>query len=515
MIQELVGAGLDLVFLLWFWFPGILVSAALGFRRVRDLVPLGFVISTAIASLAYLISYTSNASEFSNVVTRAALVAVAVVSLLRLGRMVYVLVVPVSVAVGVAIFAVGVRNIFRIDGWMGDTDHLITLWVAELMQAGTEDSMWGHSASYKKGLVFPVLLGLGREGLLLSSMQVVIFVLVLFATFHLFQTVWGKESPLIGGIAFGITLMAWVSSPMFIGFSTYAHGHGIAALAVAVLSRLVIRENYQIQPLERESMDEANPSSWSFVAAIAAAGFVLSQSRIETFVLALLLVMPILERPRNAEAPGELSQRLVIALSGPAGFSVWFIAIGVSPVGQFEPWLLSVALIAVVFCGSVSLYFFPALRGFATVGIPLGISVSLILFLFPVAGSRYNLVPLWQNIFGGDGYWGYSWWFMLLATLYLAYSARKSSRERTLLWMTLIAVLFTVLAKALDISPEFWGIIRLGWSDSVNRSIFHTFPLITAASAIGVARFLLGSRWPKSGKVSDIPQDRQTASKLR
>jgi len=493
VIQEILGAALDFSYLMWLWLPGVMLARLLGFRHFLDLVSIGFILSTAVSSVVYLATYSLGLSNISVPVTRITLLVAFLVAGFFLRRELRSVLSAFLVATGVTAVSVSLRNIMRLDGWMGDTDHLITLWVAELMQGGDEGPIFEFGAAHKKGLVFPVLLGMGRSGLFLGAIPMVIFILVILTTVRVIQTVTGERlsRPLVAGLT--IVLLLWSSSPMFLGLSTYAHGHAIASLAVAVGVRLVI-DGAHLALGESDFQDDTRvPSGWSFIIAVAAAGFVLSQARIETFILAVLLVMPILWRDRVSEGGDVFLKRLTVALSGPVGFTAWFTAIGAPPPGGIDP----IMFYAVIFGGTtaltVILYLRPTLREIFIVGVPAVMISGLFVYLLPIRGSRNNLAYLWRNLFEGGGYWGYTWWAITLLVILFALSPRKTSRERLLLWLAFVTVLFTVLVKAFDGSLERWGSIRDGWSDSVNRTVFHTFSLVTAVAVIAVSRLVTKS----------------------
>ena len=490
MIQEFLGAALDFSYLLWLWLPGVVFALLLGFRHFLDLVSIGVIVSAAVSSLVYLATYSLGLSTISIPVTRGVLLVLFLIGIFVLRKQLWSLVSASFVVAVVIAVSVILRNILRLDGWMGDTDHLITLWVAELMQGGDEGPIFEFSAAQKKGLIFPLLLGMGRSGLFLGAIPVVIFILVILTTVRIIQTVTEQRlsKPLIAGLA--IVLFLWVSSPMFLGLSTYAHGHAIASLSVAVGARLVIDGVHTAPHESNLQVHTRIPSGWPFVIAVSAATFVLAQARIEAFVLAVLLVLPVLWREKVVGNGSDFLQRLIVSLSGPIGFTAWFTAIGANPPGGINPILFYSALFGGTITLAAILYVRPTLREIFIVGIPAAMMSGLFFYLLPIGGSRNNLAYLWNNLFEGLGYWGYTWWAVTLLVILLALSPQKSSRERLILWLAFVAILFTVLVKAFDGSLERWGSIRDGWSDSVNRTVFHTFSLVTAIAVIAVSRLV-------------------------
>lgn len=488
MIQELFGATLDFVFILWVWIPGIAVAILLKIRHPLDAVSVGFLVTTLISTVTYSVTFTFGQSALWVATTRWVLLGIALMSLWFLRREIPQLLSPIAIASITSGVAVTIRNVFRLDGWMGDTDHLITLWVAELLQSGDEGPMWGHSATQKKGLTYPILLGLGRDGLFLQSISVVVLIVTLLASYRLTTIVVGKHSASLT-ISFLLVVAMWATSPMFIGFAGYAHGHVVTALGVAVSGRLAIDGGSAVaKPTHRATLSDSL-SAQTIGVGLFVSGFVIAQSRIEGFVLAVLVTLPFLWRAVGEGFVGDLLPRLVASLGGPMGFSAWFLSIGEVPVG-LPAWLVFFLVLISGPLLAIALYFFPFLRSRAKTIVPLIFLGGLIPYLFALAGSRNNLAPFLQNTFLGSGLWGIIWWVAIGLMVALGVSHGLNPRERYVLWLATVSLLFTVLVKALDLSGTGWGTIREGWSDSVNRTLFHSVPLVIAVMTLSLFRLL-------------------------
>ena len=504
MTQELFGAALDSVYLLWWWVPGIVLVRVMGFRNAVDQLALGLILSAAISSVIYVGAFSLGSSELSLPITRGVFLALIVLGIIFLRRDLRSVLLASFIAGGISVVSVTLRNLLRLDGWMGDTDHLITLWVAEIIEASDEGPIFSHSATQKKGLIFPLLLGLGRSGLFLGAMPVVIFIVLLLATARLVHIATNQRWSTPLTVGFFLILLMWLSSPMFVGLSTYAHGHAIASLAVAVAVRFVVAG--ASSPIGTASTRaHLSESGWAIAIAISAASFVLAQTRIEAFLLALLISLPILWRERAISPRPDYLQRLTVALGGPIGFALWFAGVGSFPLGSINPGLFYAVLFGGTVIVTTVLFLWPGLRNVLMVGIPTVMISGLFFYLLPIGGSRNNLYYLWLNLFEGAGYWGYVWWVITILLVVFTLSPAKTSRERLLLWLTFVAILFTVLVKAFDGSLDRWGSIRDGWSDSVNRTIFHAYSMVTAVAVLLVSR-LIGKNQNSVGRVTEKQQ---------
>ena len=221
------------------------------------------------------------------------------------------------------------------------------------------------------------------------------------------------------------------------------------------------------------------------------ATFVIAQSRIESFALGMLLVLPVLWQRPPAKSWRTFAPRVVAVIGGPLGFFAWFGSIQQMPIDFAPPAITFSLIFLAAIVGATALFFFPTLDFLARWGIPLVFAGALVSYLFPLFGSRNHFFFLRLNTFYGEGLWGYTWWFFLAAGIFLAIDRAKTPRENIVLWLAAVVVMLTILVKALDnFGKPGQGVIRDGWSDSVNRTLFHSFPLITAMGSVAVSRML-------------------------
>lgn len=497
MIAEFLGATLDIAYTLWFWAPGILAARLLGFRHPLDLLPLGFLISTAVATVVYSVAYPLVWSEFSVSLTRSLLAVISIVAVAMLRGRIRDLFLPATIALVITAISATVRNVFRLDGWMQQVDHFFTGWIATLMQTGDEGDLFTFVDVYKKGLAFPVVLGMGREGLLLAVMPLIILTLVVLATFRLTTIVLHGQDKRVVPFVLLAVLAVWASSPMFLGLSTYQHGHGMVSLAIAVAVRLVVAAVYRHNPTGNSRFD-ASSGLWSLAIGIFVATFVMGQSRIESFALAVLVVLPFLWSHQGEKTWTAFLPRLLAAVGGPLGFIVWFASIGTTPRDLSPAWAIFTIVLAGGIVAGGFFFLFPRLDVLARYSIPLIMVGGLIPYLLPLGGSRNNFAFLRLNTFYGEGYWGFTWWLIVAAMIFLLLDNKKTPRENLVLWLATVVILFTILVKAADGFGQRWGSIRDGWSDSVNRTLFHSFSLVYTVTVAAIVSIITrwGSRKP-------------------
>jgi len=485
MMIEIAGGILDLVFVLWLWIPGIVLSLAIGLRNPADALPLGFIFSASVVLLVYSLGLIVGFTEWV-LVARVVLSVLGLFGLYCLRHEVRSIIAPAGLATTIATAVVAVRNVGRLDGWMLGADQFLTAWVASLMQAGDVSGIFEWTDVQKKGLALPVLLGVGREGLLLLAITTLIFVLALLATYRLVSFVLNDVNPRTLTVVMVGALAVWASSAMFWGFAFYQHGHALVALCVAVLVRLVLGVVHRSEP--------------ETVTAIAlfTTTFVLAQTRTEIFILGYLLLLPYLWRRPNEMGFRALSLRLLAALGGPVGVTLWWGAADSSPLDALPAGVTLSVILLVAIGATLFVFYLPGVRSVVAIAIPAVLAGGTVPFLLQRRRSgANNLEPLVANTFLGEGMWGYVWWLVLIGFTVVFATRNKTAEERNLLWLTVIAILFTIVIKATDgMGGGRLGIIRLGWGDSVNRTLFHSFPLVFAITTLGLSYWLRLSRPP-------------------
>lgn len=471
------GAAFDTAYMLWFWIPGVVWALAMGFRNWIDMLGLGFMVSTLTANLLFLATYALGQPEAFVGALRWVTALSLLASLLVVKRDALQLVIPVGAALALSSVGAIARNVFRLDGWLGEYDHVFTAFSSQLIQAGQLTDRVIDEAVYKKGLAFPVIMALGRDGLLLGSTPIVIFGLLIVVTYRLAQLVAPDKKQWLITTSWATVMVMWMSAQMFWGLPFYQHGHVMLALASGVCLLLVM--HFAEQPVV----------SWPMTAALAITSAVVTQSRFEAFVLAFFLTVPVLwsMRAKTSSWRGQFHS-IAVSLAWPFSFSLWVVTLGNFPVdGVSVPLIVFLACAGALIAATV-LYWLPVLRN---VLIHLSWMVLLVLttaYLLYARPGGLDWVAFSANTFEGEGAWGGFWW-MPLAAVILLLVIRKTPQERLVFWLTVIFLLVTVLIKATDgITDERFGTIRIGWGDSVNRSLFHSFAPVTTLLVIALSR---------------------------
>lgn len=495
MIQDIVGAAYDSFYILLFWSPGLLATLLLGVRRLSHALPLGFLLSSVFMSIVYTTTALARIPETfwlaSKLAFGAALIGLGVTALIRRPPG---LVTNGMVMAGITAIAVIARNIFRLDVRPQYSDQFVIGWISQLMDSGIDPAALGTVDYIKRSFIFPLILTAGRDGTITIALIPIVAILMVMASYHLVRVLTEKTDGKLRVAVFVAVVLLWATSSFFWGMFGYQNAHVLVALGVAVLLSSVF------------GFRQENESPWLGPIAGFVAGFVIAQSRIEAVALALLLMVPLLffSHRRNSGA----SRRYLTALFGaPLGFFLWLVT---TDAFVFE--IVPAPVVALIFVPLVVLLIFPRISApLGRILVPgvFGILVALaIWFLFLADGSERRRTQFFVNTFLGDGMWGYGPWAFLLIVLVTSLW-KMPHRDALLLWVTAVAILFTIDVKIIDGLIEVGGIpgFGRGWTDSTNRAFFHLFAPITAVMAIGIIRsinketvFLLRPNRGKAGR---------------
>lgn len=495
MIQDIVGAAYDSFYILLFWSPGLLATLLLGVRRLSHALPLGFLLSSVFMSIVYTTTALARIPETFWLVSKlafgAALIGLGVTALIRRPPG---LVTNGMVMAGITAIAVIARNIFRLDVRPQYSDQFVIGWISQLMDSGIDPAALGTVDYIKRSFIFPLILTAGRDGTITIALIPIVAILMVMASYHLVRVLTEKTDGKLRVAVFVAVVLLWATSSFFWGMFGYQNAHVLVALGVAVLLSSVF------------GFRQENESPWLGPIAGFVAGFVIAQSRIEAVALALLLMIPLLffSHRRNSNA----SRRHLIALFGaPLGFFLWLVA-----TDAFVFDIVPAPVVALIFFPLALLFIFPRISApLGRVLVPgvFGILVVLtIWFLLLADGSEGRRTQFFVNTFLGDGMWGYGPWAFLLIVLVTSLW-KMPHRDALLLWVTAVAILFTIDVKIIDGLIEVGGIpgFGRGWTDSTNRAFFHLFAPITAVMATGIIRsinkeavFLLQPNKAKAGR---------------
>ena len=478
MSQDIIGAAYDGTYILLFWGPGLVAALLLGARRLSHAMPLGFLISAALMSVVYTATALIGIPEafwlVSRIVFAMALLSLLAVALIRRASG---LVENGLMMAGITAFAVIARNVLRLDVRPQYSDQFVIGWISSLMNSGLDPTVLGSVDYIKRSFIFPMTLAAGRDGTIAISVISITAILMIMATYHLVRVLTEKTDNKIRTVVFIAVVLLWATSSFFWAMFGYQNAHVLVALCVAVLLSSLF------------GFRQRNQSPWLGPIGGFVAGFVIAQARIEAVALAFLLMVPLLffshRRTINA------SRRYLVAFFGPPlGFFLWLITTDAF-VFDYVP----APVVALIFVPFIALLVFPRIsRPLGKILVPgvIGILIALtIWYLFLVDGAERRRTQFFVNTFLGDGMWGYGAWAFLVIIL-ITSLWKMSHRDALLLWVTAVAILFTIDVKVIDGLIEVGGIpgFGRGWTDSTNRAFFHLFAPITAAMVTGIIRTL-------------------------
>lgn len=493
MNADLVGALHDGLFLLLLWLPGIFGASVMGARGFLQVLPLGFLLSTALLSLWFTLTTLTRVEEYfwvsSKIVFAIALVVLGALVARQKSSLATVLWWPLATSTVVIL----VRNVFLLDTRPGFADQFVVGYVGWLLQSGFDASVFGEVEYLKRSFAVPLLLAAGREGSLLIAVIPLMAILLLFATYHLINVVTPGVRRWIRLVVFLAVLSVWATTSLYWGMFGYQNAHILVALAVTVLASGVLTLGATRHSLPRVALG-----------AVFVGSFTLAQARIEAVGLGLLISLPLLLVIGDEPGPGR--RKLALALiGGPLGFALWLITVDTDLLEPVPP-LAALALVVPI----VLLGYLPRVsRALAQILMPaaFGILAGVVLWLFAVAdGAPKRRNQFIENTFLGEGMWGYVA-VAFLAILAITYLRTKTQQENWLIWMTVVGLLFTVAVKIVDGLFIIGGVpgFGRGWTDSVNRGFFHLFGPMTATMVAGILGVALERGRPAPRKEVNVP----------
>lgn len=336
------------------------------------------------------------------------------------------------------------------------------------------------SGNAKRGLTYPLLLALGAEGAILSSVTVYIFLGLLATIGWAFMRVREAIQP---GNGFGLVVLGVVaislSTPMIRIIPFYMNGHTLVALALLAILVVFVRTVV--------SQDRFSRLDFGL---LALAGFVAGTTRIEAFILFILLFLTLTSN-RHVLHPRAILIWPTLVTIPASSTLLWFLW------AEANPFPFSLDLAWVALAGSILItvwLYSPAGRALRPY-LPVAISAALFAtFLFVLVADEQRssvlagLVSTIENVLLGGGGWGY--FFPAMLALLFIVGLRGTSTAVVRLWLgSITAVLFTLLIKYVE-RGSFGGTVF--W-DTINRSWIHVLPLVMLLVGVSLAELLARS----------------------
>jgi len=252
----------------------------------------------------------------------------------------------------------------------------------------------------------------------------------------------------------------------------YVNGHTLTAVGLLVTTGITVLA------VKRGGFERSE--FWVLLLAI----FTAAATRPEAIAIIALVVAPLISRRWISR----LQVGLIVSAAS-VSLSIWLSTYHSYIINETQlPWFVFSAIF-------IALGWLPALRIFDWLRfrlVPVALVSMVVVFiaaeiLFAESLAKGNQA-LWQNLFVGDGLWG---WLViaLLAAVALAGYKDLSVEYKTLLTISASLILGSLIAKMLD-GGQFGNptLGRTGWSDSLNRMWIHYFGIFLVTALVGLVQ---------------------------
>jgi hypothetical protein len=450
---------------------GISVGLLFKVERTIPLVAIGFGASIALRALSAFFAWSIGAPQiaFDSWVAFSALSVVAAAAL----RWRHWKPAAISLALFevLGLIALAIKYVLAI-GERHHSDSANTVSLALISIQSESNDLSQLALSFKRGIAYPLMLGLGPEGRIFSAFTPLVMIVTLIVVTW---AVWMALPANMRGKGFWISASAIgafsFSVPMFRASFTYLNGHTLMGFGLALMLVGLLRYR-----LDRSLTLEAT-------AFLTLGGIIGATARVE----GIALVAIFLAATASEELLSTLKQRIhlftVFAASGLA--LTWWLGALNSPVLErfgVSEWLLVAATV-----GGSALVATPVVDSLRRFILPVGATALGVLLIEVIATSGNPLgmiLAQWPNLGLGVGGWATAAHMFIGSIVLLGLRSRSPDYRRLLLLsvLTLGAVLFT---KTFD-----GGFGRASFYDSVNRMWLHAMPLIYALTLMGYSELM-------------------------
>ncbi len=385
-----------------------------------------------------------------------------------------------------SVIALGSKYVFDI-GERHHSDSANVLALAIVAIQGDMESVEAISNSYKRGIAYPLMLGLGPEGRILAGFTPLVFLIILLAASWL---AWDQLGSGSSKWQFGFVLAAvfgfGLSVPMFRASMFYLNGHTLMGLAVLLLAAGLLL-------MRSQGSFAGTPAAFVLVGGVLGV-----TSRVEGVALVLAVVAAIAGTFKAQSLSERLTFFTVISLIG-LSLPWWLVTLDspalerVGVPGEILPWvaLVGSALVSIPLVDRIRPLFLPIFSG-------------ILLFLLGSQVWEANeplrvILTQWPNLGLGAGGWGTAAHVFVGSLVLLGWRARSHAYR----WLViLVAVTLGAILYSKTFDGGFGG---SGFYDSVNRMWLHAMPLITAMTLLGYNELVEQIRsWRRSGRDADV-----------
>lgn len=455
---------------------GVGVGTLLGWRHPVLLAAMAVLVSTSIRVLTALVTWSWG--MFPLLIEAwwgASIVAALAGAIVAIWRRHSTYLRALGIFAGLGALSIAVKYLFQV----GERHHRDSTGVMEsallIFQNELDPQVW--TPTEKRGLAYPLMLALGPDSRMLSSITPLILFSLLLLAWWLAREIMRNRVPARWQIASGaLVVILSLTVPIFRVALTYINSHTLVALGLLAMMAASITSH-------RDRVFSA-PAA----AMVAIGSLVTVTARVEGIVFALVILAAIVSRPIFAGVTSRVAAATVTAFTG-LPLAWWLIIIGSDIADRFGLtlwWLVlftlaGASLVAIPLVDKVRWIFFPLAASVIAVGIAVVIANASSPFI--LFNSQFN------NVVRGYGGWGVAALALAASIVLLGWKSR-SVEYRQLLKLLVTLIFATLFAKLFDGEGFGGGFGRDSFYDSVNRMWLHTLGIAITAMIVGYAEFI-------------------------
>ena len=380
-----------------------------------------------------------------------------------------------SLSFGVmSIAALATKYVFDV-GERHHSDSAAVVALSVLSIQGESENLDTLARSYKRGISYPLMLGLGPEGRILGGFTPLVYIALLVG---LVWIAWRLLNSTVSRAVFlavvaGVAAFS-ISVPIFRAAMFYLNAHTLMGFGMLLLVGGILLA-------QKERGFSQVPATF-----ILLGGVVGATARIEGIVLVLVAVVALVDLKIWKSPVERLRLFFALALTG-LSLTWWLIALN-SPVlerlNAGDELLVILLILSLVGAGLASSSLIDRVRGWF---LPLAASVVVFLLARIVWQSDdplSRILAQWPNLGLGEGGWATAAPVFIGSLVLLGWRQRSDAYRLTVI--VSIAVIGAILfSKTFD-----GGFGRPGFYDSVNRMWLQVMPVIALATLIGYAEIV-------------------------
>lgn len=401
-------------------------------------------------------------------------------------------------ALGVAsVVALTTKYVLAI-GERHHTDSANAIAVAVVGLGGEVDNLDPIAGSAKRGIAYPLMLGLGPEGRVLAGFTPLLFMMILLAVGWIaWQILRNSVRPLAFWIAVGGLGLFSLSVPIFRAAMFYLNAHILMGFAMVLLvgGFLLARQDRSFSGLP--------------LILTVLGGVIGVTARVEGIVLVLALLVALVGQRWWSSSVERVRLFATLAIIG-LTFTWWLSTTNSPLVERFglTSWVLVVlSLVGAALAAS------PWIDRLRRALLPLFAAAVVGVLIGGIAMSGDPLAQVlaqWPNLGLGRGGWATAAHVFIGSVVLLGFF-RRSLAYRWLLGISALMIATILFSKGFDGGSFSVGFGREGFYDSVNRMWLHVMPTIMVMTVVGYAElvhsafFASARRGRKSGAAGRQP----------